>query len=414
MKENTVNGKGSSLYYKQGEQNIEGLTNIPDGRGFWDPQMQAWARIWRNKKTLWLASGLPIWERLNYFIKPEYLEEVRTTLSNLGYVERQKVDDNAGFDIKVDEQENVFNLQFRVEYVPYINTNIYTYRERHDGDDEIITQQYYNQSATVISHEVLGELHDKVIRRGSGSGVDHTLLHKSWADVPSVGKRINEYVITSADHVISREGIRSTYNIDKYFAKLQKYVAVLEKYRQFSIPNEDIVNRQVTINEFAKFSNTKQTNTSHLLDVRAYIGSPLNEINLIRLNSSSYGYKDITLPTTNFAFNNSMIWEASMESNAVAGYKSVEIDDKKRRDEPVVYTNINGRLLGAHISFHTGYDKTEFNKDSANALPEYYAVDTTLWRYNSYMFEKDSREKLSFSLQLHHIDTTGKLYLNKP
>lgn len=298
--------------------------------------------------------------------------------------------------------------------MPYIDTNIFTYRERYDGADEIVTQQYYNQSATVISHEVLGELHDKVIRRGSGSGVDHTLLHKSWADTPSVGKRIGEYVITSADHVVSREGIRSTYNLDKYFAKLQKYVAVLEKYRQFSIPNENIVNRQVTINEFAKFSNTIETNTSHLLDVRAYIGSTNNEINLIRLNSSSYGYKDITLPTTNFAFNNSMIWEASMESNAVAGYKSVEIDDKKRRDEPVVYTNDNGRLGGAHITFHTGYDKNEFNKDSSNTLPQYNAVDTTIWRYDSYMFEKDSREKLSFSLQLHHVDTTGKLYLNKP
>lgn len=413
MKENTADGKGSSLYYKQGEPNIVGLTNIPQGRGFWDPQMQAWVRIWRNKKKLWENTELPIWERLNHFIKPEYLEEVRTTLANAGFVERQKTGDNAGFDIKRDEQENIFNLEFRIKYVPYINTNIYTYRERHDGDDEIITQQYYNQSATVISHDVLGELHDKVIRRGSGSGVDHALLHKSWADTPTVGKRIGEYIVTSADHVISREGIRSTYNVDKYFAKLQKYVAVLEKYRQFSIPNEDIVNRQVTINEFAKFSNTKRTNTSHFVDLNAYIGSAENEINLIRLNSSGYGYKDITLPTTNFAFNNSMIWEASLESNAVAGYKSVEIDSNKRRNEPVVYTNLNGRLGGANITFHTGYNKAEFNKDSANALPEYYAVDAALWRYNNYMFEKDSRERLSFSLQLHHVDTTGKVYLNK-
>lgn len=89
MKENTADGKGSSLYYKQGEQNIVGLTNIPEGRGFWDPQMQAWVKIWRNKKNLWSASGLPIWERLNHFIKPEYLSTVRTTLANAGFTEKQ-------------------------------------------------------------------------------------------------------------------------------------------------------------------------------------------------------------------------------------------------------------------------------------------------------------------------------------
>ena len=86
-------------------------------------------------------------------------------------------------------------------------------------------------SNIIIKRNVIGlrwffaDLHDKVIKRGSGSGIDYTFLHKNWTDLPTIGKRFGDYIITSADYTINQYGIQSTYNIDKYYQKPQKYVS---------------------------------------------------------------------------------------------------------------------------------------------------------------------------------------------
>lgn len=298
-------------------------------------------------------------------------------------------------------------LQFRVTYTPYISTNIFTYRERYDSPDEVQSYLTYNQTANVIDRDVLADLHDKVIKRGSGSGLDYTFLHKDAADLPTIGKRFGDYVITSADYTFNQYGIQSIYNVDKYYQKLQKHVAVLEKWRQFSIPNESIVKRQITFNEFVKFATAPAPNTSHL-DPAYYNDTATSNIQLASVSLE----KQTTHTVTSFAFNNSLVFEFTMPGNATAGSISDTLDAVKRKDKPVIYSDDNGMVeyLFA-LELTTGF--SSFDLDSSYNLPSYTGINPPVWKIDDMTkINKDAREQLSFSVQLHHVDTTGKFHIN--
>ena len=86
---------------------------------------------------------------------------------------------------------------------------------------------------------------------------------------------------------------------------------------------------------------------------------------------------------------------------------------------PKKYTDLNGRfeyILGAlNISIFNKYS-SQMTLEQSNALPKAKAVSdpTVFYKMDTLTFlDKDAREHLTFSVQLHHIDTTGKVYINK-
>ena len=81
---------------------------------------------------------------------------------------------------------------------------------------------------------------------------------------------------------------------------------------------------------------------------------------------------DFVLPTTNFAFNNSMVFEATFNTNVSAGPESNYVDEKTRTDGPVSYTDSNGMIDGTKtIKFGSNF--SSFNRGDANDLPLYTA-----------------------------------------
>lgn len=185
----TVWGKGKAFKYTQGQKNIEGITNVPDSPGFWNPTVQAFKKILEDR---YVGTGIVLEQRLEKFIKPEYLSAARTILHNLGYVEENLGGGvRKGFDIINLNSDNLPNIRFKIEYIPFIDTNLFTYRERKDTTfNEVPSFQYYNQQANVLDNEVLGEIHDQVIKKGSGSGVSVTYLHKKQSNFLTIGSRI--------------------------------------------------------------------------------------------------------------------------------------------------------------------------------------------------------------------------------
>ena len=208
------------------------------------------------------------------------------------------------------------DMQFQIEYIPVIETNIYTYRERKTDFLEEITSQTYNQQANVVSSGVLGELVDKVSKSNSGNDQKYSFIHKDASELLTIGKRAGDYVITSAAQSINYNTIISNYNLDQYFVKLNTYVAVLEKWRQFSIPNENIVRRQMTINKFIKFEESPVTYTSAELYRNMYLSS--EEMKAFRLTPTPQ-LGGLFIQATSFPFNNSLIFEGTIEGNAHAG-----------------------------------------------------------------------------------------------
>lgn len=304
------------------------------------------------------------------------------------------------------------DMQFQIEYIPVIETNIYTYRERKTDFLEEITSQTYNQQANVVSSGVLGELVDKVSKSNSGNDQKYSFIHKDASELLTIGKRAGDYVITSAAQSINYNTIISNYNLDQYFVKLNTYVAVLEKWRQFSIPNENIVRRQMTINKFIKFEEGPVTYTSAELYRNMYLSS--EEMKAFRLTPTPQ-LGGLFIQATSFPFNNSLIFEGTIEGNAHAGNKSVYLAADKRIEEPVIYTDINGRLVGPwYATLSKGFEPNMDINNSHN-LPSMQVnnlLSNDILYQGTLVMNKDAREQLSISLQMHHVDTTGKVYIN--
>lgn len=427
---NTDAGKGTAIYYQQGKNDIKGLTTIPETwSSFWAPQEQAMREIVYQvmqdnpqPKSEYAAAYLAAMEA--YWIAA-FGPFGTTSLYRSGLVPAGVVTDQDSLytlntlsaidNLFLTKNANIAKLGFRLTYTPYINTKLFTYKERKENEPTYQSTMYYNQSANVVSDEMLGELHDKVIKRGSGTTLTKKFVHTNLSQLKDLGTRIDEYIITAKDITITATDVVTEYILNKYYAKLNQYVAVLEKFRQFSIPDENIVDRQYTVQEFVKFSNSKVTKTSQL-GLSSYIGT--QEINLFRI--STYGTVNnlnLLYYPTNFAFNNAMIFEVQLPTQAVAGGQSIahpnDTDGTRRMEQLVRYTNTNGRFDTATFTYGTDFDTTFTQQDSYDLPIADNVFDTTHATFTSKVINKDGRERLSISYIVHHIDETGKVYLNK-
>lgn len=325
--------KGNAFSYTQGEKNINNLTHVADSPGFWNPSTQAFASI----LSKFSGTHIQLYNRLENFIVPEHLQEARDILASHGYVEdpNPPTGTQKGFDIANLNAGSLQDIRFKIKYTPLNDINLFTYKERKD-QSEIKSFQFHNQQADVLDSKVLGEIHDKIIQRGSGASRSIVYIHDSFDEILPIGCQIDSYILTAIEYTINYGNIVANYFLDEFYVKLQRYAAVLEQYRQFSIPKNNIVLRQRTEELFAAFSETHAANVTPL--TRAdYLGAKEDvEIDLFKLGS-------VVIAANSFSFNNSLVFQAEFESNTYAGFKSTA-DGSERRNEPVLYTDSNGRI----------------------------------------------------------------------
>lgn len=323
--------------------------------------------------------------------------------------------------------------QFRIEYFPFVETNIKSFLPYNDADSntEVISQQYFNQQDNVVSINSLEELHRRVINRGRGSTETLTFLDRTMDVIPDLGTKINNFVLTSAQHTINRRNIISDYNFDEFFAKLNRFLAVLEEYRQFSIPNEKLVKRQFDTEIFAKFR-TEPT-SGQLIIPEDYIGSePINAIQFLfnpEIDPQG-GFATVpqTLPSVITPFNNQVRIEVETLTNTKSGDTSVPIiksgrtppfdpaDDFEptRLNQPVIYTDENAFLQNMVVRFLKNYTDSPIDwtlEDSFN-LP--ITPDKNALLFDTVQeIQKDPREILRYTFAIHHIDDTQKGRITK-
>jgi hypothetical protein len=452
---NTDEGKGSAVYYEQGKNEILGLSNIPETwSSFWAPQDQAIRQILRDKfNGTTTPTVLPQYatdfenymkDRFNS-LYPNFIGawgiaglvggDLFGTTNSIGTKDITKSGiTGSALTLKPLSQNQDSSIihtgRFRVTYTPYINTKLITYKERKEtGDPVHETTMFYNQSANTIADETLAELHDKVIKRGNAPTQTIKKLHSSLNTIPNLGRLAGNYVLTAQDIQFLPDHANVEHVLSKDYAKLNQYVAVLEKYRQFSIPSERVVDRQIIINEFAKFSRAQETKTASIT-ISSYMGT--NEANIMTINTSgSFWFPEEAGPTlspvmafstTNFAFNNALVFEISMQSNSSAGSQSDEYYDQngtlqtnRRIEKPIPYVdnvgyfqNITqltlGTNIGSSMSLNDSYEYPIFTNE---------ILSNTFLTKNNIPVDKDAREKLSISYILHHIDETQKVYINR-
>jgi hypothetical protein len=318
------------------------------------------------------------------------------------------VDTNEGFDNVLLSAIGPWDLKLKIKYVPLVDSQLFSYKETR-LEDRYRTYRTYNQQANVISNEVLGELHEKVLRRGNGDSMNISILHQSYYNIANSGESVGDYIISTKETDVNLYTTRTTYTLNKYFAQLKKYAAILEEYRQYAIPNENVVRSQRTIHGFAKVNTLASLPTGQVSDSEYNIDEYIttNEINLFKMNLYS-----IALPSVSFNLNNTLIFEAEFETNAVAGY-GIEATPETTQyiQTPVKYTDGSG-MIGTTATLSFGRDFETFNKTISQELPKYTGALSNTFFSDTVFLVKDAREQLAISLQLHHIVENNDIHLN--
>lgn len=428
----TPEGMGSAIYFETGKRNIQGLSYRPDSWSSWFPFGQAIKRIlnlnfmqWRSMsdpsfkhfKTLedqtnirnYAMSQLPSgrsWTRLEFILVPYETNKVTDdTLWGTG----PKLDE---VQLSNREDYKIRNLQFQVEYNPYHDTKVYAFREQNTQPGLVSTVAPYNQNSNNTSNLQYGELIDKVVKANSGFDRTIKFFHTDKSQELQEGKRIGNWIITGYQKQYHKTYIDAVYTFDEYFTKINQYTLLREKWRQFAIPTENILTRQITFNRFAKFSSERRNPYSDIIAARFLYLKKIESL-FFRVENND-AMVSVMLPALAYPFNNALIFEGETEENNNIGNQASTFDNNKKFSNPI--SNVNWDTI-TDIQFsaknYRAYDVTKSDKlpivEGMN--PDYNAANI----FHNYLskFDKDAREKLKFSLQMHFVDTTSKIFINE-
>lgn len=236
-----------------------------------------------------------------------------------------------------------------------------------------------------------------------------SLIRDNYSLQAATGDKLGEYIISTKETEINLYTTKITYTLNKYFAQLKKYAAILEEYRQYAIPNENIVRSQRTIHGFAKINTLESLPSGQVSDSEYNLSEYVSdrEINLFKMN-----LYNIVLPAVSYNLNNTLIFEAEFETNAVAGYSIEQTTNADYyKQVPVKYTDDNG-MIETFATLNFGKDFVNFTEQDSQDLPKHTGSLAHTFFSDGMFLVKDAREQLAVSLQLHHIVENEDIHLN--
>lgn len=363
---------------------------------------------------------------------------------------------------------DVHSFKYRVKYKPLLDTHIITEQSNlSDMPNNIYIN--FNQDDRAISDNNFGKSTQVQLARIGNNNIIKGYRTKNRADIHRLGECMivddKRYYADVLAITYGNTYYDSNVQYSKSFSKINPRIGISSEYRTYNIPNTDIVDRYITINNYCYISKDKYKDVQQIDMTKLYAGQwngnvprVLREIYVNFLGSSTERKTQFyitTLDDNYQAINNygiicpcsysilgpSIAYSGSFLDNLSAGVSAhdpikttVDILElqKKRIQRDVYYTNSKGELPIIKISLcnprinqlTSSRKDYEFERD----FPEvgYKSNDSQL---NGSLFDikykidKDKREKLKFVYQLHfqtydknlnllHKGLTNYLYYN--
>lgn len=156
---------------------------------------------------------------------------------------------------------DLLNTQYRVYYSAFKKVRMKLYK--HNARDfETETTLYSNEQAKVNDNVKLGQYNQSLINKSGNLSQLESGITSDYSEVPKVGQFINtDQVITKID-VTCKNGLYE-YGIASYedYAELSKFVSIKSEYRQWQIPDKDIVERILVYTDYITVGRVDYTPT---------------------------------------------------------------------------------------------------------------------------------------------------------
>ena len=361
------------------------------------------------------------------------------------------------------------DLAFNITYIPYRNFKARQYRMLISNNEN--STLFYNQQSNVVDIEAYGEnIKGALLRTGNPTYTD-TFYFKSFENIPNIGMvRKDGYYIYAITTEIYNNLYKSTIKFSKDFNKLNEYTGVKSDYRQYEISETESSNRNPDYGEFCILSiepdtrhleeSTEEDDNDDLLaDVQGYLSclgwqdfaikQMKNKLNLINgtgmqgdrlsfayIETSSMEYDSegigteithkILLPLSCFSFGNSILMHCKTQDNYSAGTTVANKGGAKALEENIEYNDFYGNVDSLKVVFGVGVPIYDEEND---ILPDIPAYSKKLYDFSDYKLkedclvadfrnfpfslDKDSREAISFSYQLHFVTNTPRIHIGK-
>ena len=322
--------------------------------------------------------------------------------------------------------ENMFNLQFRVKYIPVISARM---KQNKSNIEDIVhvSNLDFNQSANKINSFAYGENMKGVIAKLGNPEFSKVYMSNNLNEIPQVGDLFNDdYYISIVKTEFYKEFFKCEIALSKNFNRLNEYVGINSQKRFYEISEKQSVDRFIVFEDFCVIGepftsdNKSLINSEGIKKFAMQFKNPTESTNIDIVKCTGHSdlqhkLESVILPVNSVGIGNSVLFNFHYDDNYSAG-KIRTIRDDSELQYQVRYTDTFGRVDNLEIDFGVG-NALATNYTSAisqgNKLPK--PTDGIMTTYfstkdNKIVIRKDNRENIHFTYQLNFI-TTDKSFI---
>lgn len=367
------NARSLALYYTQGQEGIHGFFTKSSTVGAFQP--------WQN-----------------YAIVRILAREMNVSEDTI----QKKI---------VNAAQGIGKIVTQISYIP-IYENMISHSKQKYVPSEIPFAQNYSQSDNLVETRYFGENIKGVAARLGNLEEERTYTFRSVNDLPNEGETVDGFVIAGIEAQFMPTYTKASLYLAKKFNRISEFVGINSNKRVYEVSEREAYERHILVKNKIVFSNDSLTKSAESAIVStddvmsAFTGA--NDKKLISaVGIKSYSNRgtqvgsDILLPVVSSAFGNAMTFTFSMKDNYSAGEKIAYVEEDGVSGywaSDVPYADYYGR-----ISYLTAYFKqlsSEAQLNAIHSLPEVEINTFGLINLNNLFIDKDSRERLSFTVEL--------------
>ena len=340
-------------------------------------------------------------------------------------------------------------LAFKVTYVPIATARVEAVKPVLTDGGETNNALVYNQGANVAETSFYGEKMRGAIARLGQDVEQRTYDIKTYSQMPKVGQILDGKYIATIDAEYDITRIRITVTLAKNFNQLSQFVGLNSNYRLYDISEKQSVERHIHYAEriivgksayASRYSYQSNGNTvvdthntilryftlmmKRTFDRGAWTADEsdyvINKIMCAFVCFDKFNASDgILMPVVAFPFGNSICFNISFYDNYGAGFQSsndFENETNKATQRLVPYTDVYGEFSKMSLLMSDTAWTPSFNeqKDGGKAMLYPEGTPPIMYGLTTYDFtgklddyalkiDKDSREKIDFSYQVHYV-----------
>lgn len=313
------------------------------------------------------------------------------------------------------DSEDVFKLQYRLTYIPSINTTIKQTKpnvEDYNGNISLA----YNQGASKVSADHYGENLKGTVAKLGNTELTKVFIVPYFTQIPKVGEIYNGYNISVVKCEYYPYFIKFELGLTKNFNNKSAYIEINNQLRFYEISEKNFTDVYRIYEEYIVIGKEETPSEECMMNSESFwnmLSKPFaektNGENISYVMATGYDKEYITtgqflLPVISIGIGNSMVFTYHYEDNYSAGTEKTS----NKTQQLLKYTDWAGEIEQLKLSYGTtAFTPTNYQEawSYGDVLPHQTGEHIGVMNTNNkgIIILKDNRENINFNYQIHLV-----------